>query len=609
MNALLVGGVADLTFYWGLTDGVVEASAWANTSIVYSADTGWVSTNVPVRAGGTYYYRSYVTNAYGSDWANTTTNLDTTQTTLTLFSDVSTLFELGGALTVTAKLEHVAASNVTVHFLLGGDAVLDTDYEISATSIVITAGDTWGVISVTGLNDSATEPIESISITVTSVVAAEIGSPSTVALSLISDDAEIINTPATSIAATSATLNGTFTYGDTGTVSIFWGTTDGTNVQGSWGNTNAFGVLSEGALSTNITGLLANQTYYYRCYVTNAAGEDWAEPTTNFTTDPPTLSITDASVTEGDSGTADLTFTITVTAVSATNIWVAYSTADGTTLAGSDYLSTSGVARIDAGQTSTQITVVVQGDASDELPFELLYLNLSNPTNVTISDSQAVGTITDDDPVMGAWNYRMKITFTNYNRSEPLTNFPALVVFTTNRLDYSTFASTNGYDLRIMNQDVSSTVNYEIESWGTNTNSYIWVQVPVYTNNCYVWAYWGNVGITEPPYYTTNGATWSEGFAGVWHLDQTNNIEDLRDSTVPRYNASENGNTTNAVGVVSDGESFDGGDYLTASCPSALEGNVSFTVSFWMNFNTTSSREWVMDFGNRTTAQGVHLLI
>ena len=44
------------------------------------------------------------------------------------------------------------------------------------------------------------------------------------------------------------------------------------------------------------------------------------------------------------------------------------------------------------------MTVLVNGDLLDEAN-ETFFVNLSNPSNVTIADGQGVGTITDNDPL------------------------------------------------------------------------------------------------------------------------------------------------------------------------------------------------------------------
>ena len=56
----------------------------------------------------------------------------------------------------------------------------------------------------------------------------------------------------------------------------------------------------------------------------------------------PSLTVGDASVTEGNSGTQDLAFTVTLSAQATTPVTVAYATGNGTAIAGSDYTSASG---------------------------------------------------------------------------------------------------------------------------------------------------------------------------------------------------------------------------------------------------------------------------
>jgi hypothetical protein len=109
------------------------------------------------------------------------------------------------------------------------------------------------------------------------------------------------------------------------------------------------------------------------------------------------LSIADASITEGDSGTQAMSFTISLSAPRARATRVDVTTANGTALATSDYQSSTSLAlRIPAGLTSQIFTVPVVGDTTAESE-ESFYVNLSNPVGATISDGQAIGTITDND--------------------------------------------------------------------------------------------------------------------------------------------------------------------------------------------------------------------
>lgn len=131
----------------------------------------------------------------------------------------------------------------------------------------------------------------------------------------------------------------------------------------------------------------------------NAAGGDGSEVgSVELETDPPpSLSIADASVTEGNSGTTNATFTLTLSRPAAGTVTVAYATTSGTATSPGDYASTSGTATFRAGQTQAEVTVPVVGDIADE-PEETFSLVLSNSQNATLTDASATATIADDDP-------------------------------------------------------------------------------------------------------------------------------------------------------------------------------------------------------------------
>src|SRR3989442_7796277 len=73
----------------------------------------------------------------------------------------------------------------------------------------------------------------------------------------------------------------------------------------------------------------------------------------------PSLSINDVTVTEGNSGTTDAVFNVSLSAPSGQSITVNYATADGTALSRSDYIAGSGTLTFAPGVTSQTITVAV----------------------------------------------------------------------------------------------------------------------------------------------------------------------------------------------------------------------------------------------------------
>ncbi len=120
----------------------------------------------------------------------------------------------------------------------------------------------------------------------------------------------------------------------------------------------------------------------------------------------PTLSIADAVVTEGDSGTTLLRFTVSAGGVSpAPSVFadatVSYSTFGGTATEGVDYQAASGTLQIPGTTSQVSFDVTIVGDIDIESD-ETFTVTLSAPTNATIGQGTATGTIRDDDSPAGA---------------------------------------------------------------------------------------------------------------------------------------------------------------------------------------------------------------
>ena len=132
--------------------------------------------------------------------------------------------------------------------------------------------------------------------------------------------------------------------------------------------------------------------------------------------DKPGISFAPASALEGDSGTADMTFTVTLAYAVTEAVTVNYATSDGTAIAGQDYTAVSnGSVTIAAGNTTAEFTVSMTGDETDELD-ETFNVTISMPepepnlnggssgepvAAITGGDTAAAaGTILDDDPAV-----------------------------------------------------------------------------------------------------------------------------------------------------------------------------------------------------------------
>jgi predicted extracellular nuclease len=110
-----------------------------------------------------------------------------------------------------------------------------------------------------------------------------------------------------------------------------------------------------------------------------------------------TVSIDSVSVTEGDSGTQVMTFTVMRTG-GAAPFDVSFATSDGTaTTANNDYAANSGTLSFAAGQTSQTISVTINGDTAAEAN-ETFSVTLSGLTNGgTLGTSVGTGTILNND--------------------------------------------------------------------------------------------------------------------------------------------------------------------------------------------------------------------
>ncbi len=200
------------------------------------------------------------------------------------------------------------------------------------------------------------------------------------------DPITLLNQTAVSINYTGAEVGATYSYQftsnnggapvvDTGTITAANGTLGGIDLSG----------LADGQISLvfNLTDTVGN------------SGIPVGDTSTKINH---TLSINDVSQQEGDAGTTDFIFTISVNEGNAVNpINFTVSTADATATAGQDYVALSNVAgSIAIGQNATSVTVSVNGDTTAEAD-ETFAITLNPVSGATATDNQGTGTIENDD--------------------------------------------------------------------------------------------------------------------------------------------------------------------------------------------------------------------
>ena len=291
----------------------------------------------------------------------------------------------------------------------------DAEVAVDETTLTFTAAN-WNTpqtVAVTAAHDD--DAIDDDPVTLTHTVSGgdyEGVSASEVTVTITEDD-----TPALTIADANATEGDgqiTFTVrlnvASSLAVKVDWATADDTATQGA-DYAETTGTLTFDALETEQTitvplldDALDENDETFTVALTNAANAtlDDAEATGTIADndDTPALTIADAEAAEGD---GEITFTVTLGAASSLEVTVDWTTADGTATADADYVAADGRLTFAPGQTEATIAVAVFNDALDEGD-ETLTIELSDPTNATIADGTATGTITDDDPsVEKAW--------------------------------------------------------------------------------------------------------------------------------------------------------------------------------------------------------------
>jgi hypothetical protein len=236
----------------------------------------------------------------------------------------------------------------------------------------------------------------------------------------------------------------TVTEGNTGTVAavfivtrsrpsdqittVSYNTADGTATAGSdYAAASGTVTFNPGETSKTITVLVngdrlgePNETFVVKLSApTNATIAD-GQGIGTILEDEPKISINDVTLTEGNTGAVNATFTVSLSVAYDVAMTVHYQTANGSATAGSDYAAASGDVIIAAGQTTKTFTVAVIGDRSAE-PTENFVVNLSTAANGLIVDSQGVGTILDDEP---------RISISDVTKAEGQTGQTTLFAFT-----------------------------------------------------------------------------------------------------------------------------------------------------------------------------------
>jgi hypothetical protein len=106
---------------------------------------------------------------------------------------------------------------------------------------------------------------------------------------------------------------------------------------------------------------------------------------------------------------------------------------------------------------------------------------------------------------------------------------------------------------------------------------------PSLTNNLSIWASWGDAASSGQQAYTTNGAVWTGGYLGVWHMGEAGNAP--ADSALQGAgdNTGVDGGTDGTVTAakIGDGYDYSGTGLVEIGNYANVSGLTNATISFW----------------------------
>jgi hypothetical protein len=359
---------------------------------------------------GAYNIRWFANGGYTSLATSATITVGAPSPALTINNVSVTEGSSGSAnATFTVTISPVNASQtVTVGYATAnGTATAGSDYTAVSGTLTFAPSVGTQTITVPVFGDVTDEPNETFVVNLSNATNAVIGDAQGVG-TITNDDMPACTTcPAVTVGSTTvnpgATINFQISNGPGSPIDwvAFHAAGADDRIYSQWqflSGTQSPPALGRTSAALQFTAPQTPGTYNIRFYASGGYTKLATGPTITIAAPQPTLTINDVSTAEGNGGTANVTFTVTISPVnSSQSVTVNYATANGTaTTASSDYSAVSGTLTFAPSVATQTITVPVVGDATDE-PHETFVVNLSNATNAVIGDAQGVGTITNDD--------------------------------------------------------------------------------------------------------------------------------------------------------------------------------------------------------------------
>jgi len=290
---------------------------------------------------------------------------------------------------------------------------------------------------------------------------------------------------------------------------------------------------------------------------------------------------------------------------------------------------TDGGFPVNFSPTSTVCGYILFDTSANVSPGSTIEISINNPSSDVTVTSSTVGPATALD-ISGtttvafstwynsSWTKRKKMTIKESGvcgTSGALSDFPVLVHVTDSALISG--AQADGDDILFTLGDGTTKISHEIENYTSASGALTaWVEIPTLNAqiNTEIYMYYSYASASNQQDVS---GTWSNGFAGVWHLEEDVTDESTAgthtDSTSNANNGTQN-NNVELTAKIFRGQDFDNtADYINVADPANgsldFADSTDYTISGWLNRDTFTGIDTILAKKNANTAANAGYMI
>ncbi len=314
----------------------------------------------------------------------------------------------GDTLAFPVVLSQVAGQTVSFRYTTVTGTAGSGDFTMTSGFGSIPAGAYQTTVSVPTTEDSLFESGETFRLVLSDISGASAGDVDATGTILNDDPGPQLRINDVSVSeGNSTTMTVTLSQATGSATSVRWQTTDGTaRYNQDYVRNSGTLTIPAGATSGSITvqtyedsSVESSEVFYVD--LSSAVGATIADSRGQVSIlddDGPTLTVSDATVTEPTGGNAQLSFTVSLASDPSHNVSFTWSTVNGSAVAPGDFTAVSGQNETITSGTTKTLSVTVKSDDLDEFD-ETLGVVVTNVVGATVSDDSGVGRILDsDDP-------------------------------------------------------------------------------------------------------------------------------------------------------------------------------------------------------------------